>query len=350
MRSAVARVAPAKLDGMDSVTQFLLGAAIGGAMLGPQAGRKALLWGGVCGTLPDLDVLIPRSDPVAAFTYHRAATHAVFFLTLATPAIAALIERIHPELRRVRGRWWLTVWLCLATHPLLDCFTVYGTQILLPFSDDPVGWASIFIIDPLYTIPLAAGVMLAFRRAPTRPAQATRACLVALALSSAYLLATVGIKARVDALTRASLRARQISADRFLATPAFFNTLLWRVVVMTPEGYLEGYHSLCDSSGRIEFEAYPSDPSLLSPIAGNWAVERLQWFTKGLYRVRETPEGIALTDLRMGAEPYYVFSFRVGARNNGHVVAVPAQRAATPTVTSETLEGTWRRMWQGCAE
>lgn len=330
---------------MDSVTQFLLGAAAGGAMMGPRAGRKALLWGGVCGTLPDLDVAIPRSDPVAAFTYHRAATHAVFFLTLATPIIAVLIERVHPDLRQFRARWWLTVWLCLATHPLLDCFTVYGTQILLPFSEYPVGWSTIFIIDPLYTVPLAIGVILAMRRVSTRTNHAARVCVAALAISSAYLLATVAIKAHVDRVTRASLSAQQIEAERFLSTPAFFNTVLWRIVVMTPDGYLEGYYSLLDSSGRVEFNAYLSEPSLLAPIEDNWAVERLQWFTKGFYRVWETPEGIMMADLRMGSQPFYIFSFRVGERRNGQIVPILAQRVATSSVPPGTLAWAWRRTW-----
>jgi inner membrane protein len=332
---------------MDSVTQFLLGAAVGGAMLGPQAGRKALLWGGVCGTLPDLDIFIPHSDPVAAFTHHRGVTHAIFFLTLATPAIAWLIERIHPELRRFRVRLWLAVWLCLATHPLLDCFTVYGTQILLPFSDYPVAWSTIFIIDPFYTVPLAVGVILALRRSSTRAAHTARLCVAALAISSAYLLATVAIKAQVDAVTRATLSSEQIAADRFLTTPALFNTLLWRIVVMTPQGYLEGYYSLLDSSGRIEFDVYPSDPSLLTPIADSWAVERLRWFTRGFYRVREGPDGIVMADLRMGSEPSYVFSFRVGAHDNGHIVPVLAQREPTPSVPPGMLSWTWRRIWNG---
>ena len=49
------------------------------------------------------------------------------------------------------------MWLALVTHPLLDAMTVYGTQLALPFSDHPFGVGSIFIIDPLYTLPLLAG-------------------------------------------------------------------------------------------------------------------------------------------------------------------------------------------------
>ena len=66
---------------MDSVTQIVLGSAVGHAVLGRQAGRRAALWGAVCGTLPDLDVLVPLADPVAAFTYHRSASHSLIILT-----------------------------------------------------------------------------------------------------------------------------------------------------------------------------------------------------------------------------------------------------------------------------
>jgi inner membrane protein len=114
---------------------------------------------------------------------------------------------------------------------------------------------------------------------------------------------------------------------------------------MTEDGYLEGYYSLLDSSGPIEFSAHPNNPSLLTPIDGNWAVARLRWFTRGFYRVRETPDGITMADLRMGSEPSYIFSFRVGARSNGQIVAVPAQREPTPSVPPGTLTLAWRRMW-----
>ena len=49
----------------------------------------------------------------------------------------------------------------LITHPLLDATTVYGTQLWLPFTNHPVGVGSLFVIDPLYTLPLLVGVMLA---------------------------------------------------------------------------------------------------------------------------------------------------------------------------------------------
>ena len=65
---------------MDSLTQITLGAALGEAVLGRQVGRKAMLYGAVCGTLPDLDVLLKFGDPVMDFTFHRSFSHSIFVL------------------------------------------------------------------------------------------------------------------------------------------------------------------------------------------------------------------------------------------------------------------------------
>ncbi|MCB0468978.1 MAG: metal-dependent hydrolase, partial [Aequorivita sp.] len=42
---------------MDSVTQIVLGAAVGEAVLGKKIGNKAMALGAIAGTIPDLDVL-----------------------------------------------------------------------------------------------------------------------------------------------------------------------------------------------------------------------------------------------------------------------------------------------------
>ena len=146
---------------MDTVTQIALGAAVGEATLGRKVGWRAQLWGGLCGLLPDLDVLWPFADAVSAFTWHRGYTHSIAVIALATPLVAWAAVRIHPDTRPFLRGWLLLAFLALVTHPLLDCFTVYGTQVLLPFSDLPVAWSTVFIIDPAFTVPVALGVLAA---------------------------------------------------------------------------------------------------------------------------------------------------------------------------------------------
>ncbi len=65
---------------MDSLTQIALGAAVGEAVLGKKVGNKAVLWGAVAATIPDLDV-IPGSfmDAVAGLDFHRGLSHSILF-------------------------------------------------------------------------------------------------------------------------------------------------------------------------------------------------------------------------------------------------------------------------------
>ncbi|MEO0790197.1 MAG: metal-dependent hydrolase, partial [Bacteroidota bacterium] len=71
---------------MDSLTQIVLGAAVGEATLGRKLGNRAMLWGGIAGTLPDLDVFANMAtDPISALVYHRSFTHSMVFAALAAP-------------------------------------------------------------------------------------------------------------------------------------------------------------------------------------------------------------------------------------------------------------------------
>src|SRR5262245_46312858 len=143
---------------MDSLTHVVFGASLGVAVMGRRtAVWKAALWGAVCNTLPDLDVFINHGDAIRNVTFHRSESHALFYLTLASPVVAAIIATLNREWALFK-RWWLAAWLLLISHPLLDLMTVYGTQIALPFTDRPFGLGSIFIIDPLYTLPLLVGL------------------------------------------------------------------------------------------------------------------------------------------------------------------------------------------------
>lgn len=308
---------------MDSLTQAALGAAVGIGVMGRRtAVWKAALWGAVCGTLPDLDSFIDHGDPVSDMTRHRAESHAIFYLTLAAPLIAGLIARLHGEAEPFR-RWWLAVWLVLVTHPLLDLMTVYGTQLALPFTDQPYGVGSIFIIDPLYTLPLLVGAGAALA---ADSARGERWNLAGLALSSLYLAWSFAAQQHVTAVARQALREQGVTVERLLVTPTPFNTLLWRVVAITPEGYREGFRSLFDEAARIRFDNFARGEALFEQLRANRDAERLARFTQGFFKTAEAGGRIVVSDLRMGQEPYYTFSFVLAERRGGRVEAVPPQQ------------------------
>ena len=328
---------------MDTVTQIALGAAVGEAVMGRQVGRRALLWGGVCGLFPDLDILIPFGDAVKTFTYHRGASHSLFVLTLLTPLFVRLILRLAPDTTDHRRKWYVLVFLALTTHVLLDCFTVYGTQIFWPLSTPPAMWSTIFIIDPLYSLPLFGGVLAVLTM--TRSTRRGHVlCTFGLVLSTAYLIWSAGIKMHVDNRAAASLHRQDIAYRQLLTVPAPFNTVLWRILVMDDRGYYEGFYSLLDPAGDIRFEHHSSETPLLEGIANHWPVMRLKWFTGGFYAVRQLSGDIVMTDLRMGMEPGYVFRFKVGEIGNPH--SRPAKSRRLPSdLDPAQLKWVWQRIW-----
>ena len=328
---------------MDSVTQLVLGAAVGHATAGRQVGRRAVLWGAVCGTLPDLDVFVPLGDAVRDFTYHRSASHSLFVLALLTPAMVWLILKLHPQTEQHRRGWYALVYLVFATHVLLDSFTVYGTQIFWPFSETPMTWSTIFIIDPLYTLPLLVGVIGALVLTRERPL-GHRMNWIGLTLSSCYLAWTLAAKLHVEQVARESLARQGIQYDHLLTVPAPFNSLLWRVLVTREDGYHDGFYSLLDDDRDVSMTAFPSDPDLLEGIEASWPIERLKWFTKGFYAVSRVGDDVVITDLRMGLEESYVFRFKVGEIGNPHAKPVVPERL--PAVRDlGRLGGVWDRIW-----
>jgi len=304
---------------MDSLSQIALGAAVSVAVFR----RKQPLWqsavlGAVVGTLPDLDVLISRGDPISDMTYHRTESHALFYLTLISPLLAWLWLKIC----RKQGLFktsLLAVWLVLITHPLLDMLTIYGTQLGLPFTDYPFGTGSVFVIDPLYTLPLLIGtsLVLAGRR--------LRWNSLGLLLSTAYLGFGLVAQHQVTALAQSQLPASGTDA-KLLVTATPFNTVLWRLLLVEEGQYFEGYYSLLEKTTTIQWQAYPRDAALLQQWQQQSAVARLSWFSHGFVTLaKQSDQALLLTDLRMGMEPGYSFRFVLPLDATQQVSGLPEQ-------------------------
>lgn len=326
---------------MDSLTQLALGAAVGEAAAGRQVGRRAMLWGALCGTLPDLDVFVPLGGAVHDFTYHRGFSHSLFVLAALTPIVVWLVLKMHPDTRDHRARWLALVYLAFATHVLLDSFTVYGTQILWPVSSTPMTWSTIFIIDPLFTLPLVIGMIAALIAGRRSWGHAVNGA--GLVLVTAYLAWTLGAKVHVEQLARASLEDQGIPATDVLTTPAPFNSVLWRILAVDETRYHEGFYSFLDEDTSVEFLSRPRNLELIERLEHTWPVRRLQWFTKNFYTVELAGDDIAITDLRMGVEPDYVFSFKVGRLANPHPQPVSVERRP-PERNWSRLPWVWQRL------
>lgn len=283
---------------MDSITQAALGAAIGGAHLGPRLGRGALALGAAVATVPDLDVLfIPLLDPLTQLTAHRTYTHNVFFLLGAGLLLAALL---HAWRRDIGYRAWLAFCLlCLGTAVALDCFTAYGVRLLYPFSDVSVAIGSISVVDPLYTLPLLVAVGAALAR-PWWP-RARRWLGAALLVSSAYLALGLGLKIHAHGVFARQLAAEGVAYQRLFTKATFFNIVLWRGVAETADGYRVAFYSLFDDGAQVVFRDYPKGHELLGELREAPVLRQLSRATDGYYQVLRDERGLQVRDMRYGS-------------------------------------------------
>jgi inner membrane protein len=331
---------------MDSLSQIVLGGALAAAIAPAAHRRAALLAGAALGTLPDLDSIplaLLFDDPVLRMTWHRSVSHSLFVLPLAATLIWWLYKRRDGRVAASPVRWFFAMQLALITHPVLDAFTVYGTQLWWPMKVSPTMWSSVFIIDPLYTLWLLIACAIAWVARERIVAQ--RALLAGLILSTIYLGWSLAAKALVDRAADEALADIGLQDAPRLSIPMPFNTLLWRVVAMTPDGYVEGERSLVADRGPMRFRTHASDVDALRAVADYKAVARLRWFNHGFMKAQERDGRLILSDLRMGLEPDYLFNFAVAERNSPKWREIPPQQQQWPLNAAEQLRKMWDRIW-----
>ncbi|MBE0496632.1 MAG: metal-dependent hydrolase [Campylobacterales bacterium] len=328
---------------MDSLTQAALGASVAYACWHKPLGKKALLWGAVLGTLPDLDIVAyPLLDTVERLYWHRGESHSVWFIFLGALVGAFFLHRWRWREHISFERLFWGIVAVFGTHVLIDYFTIYGTQLLAPFSRYGFAHGNMFIIDPLYTLPLLFGIGFALVY------NSPKANFTGLWISSLYALFSLASHGYAHHVFTKDL-ARQglhVNASITMATP--FNTLLWRHLAQTPEGLLMGYYSLL-SPRPIVYERVKQHKELLAPFGDDASIRAVEWFSKGFLVVQKENDGIRLSDARFGeirssidAPPHtwgYLFSWTL--QKDGS----PMQRAPRAEQNlKEALHATYQRL------
>lgn len=332
---------------MDSLTHLFYGGVIAAAIAPRQHRRAALLAGMALNTLPDLDVLplLLSDDPVLRMTCHRAATHSWLVLPWVAWAIWGFFKGRGGRVAQSPQRWWWAIFICLMAHPLLDCFTVYGTQLLWPLPLRPIMWSSLFIVDPLFTLPWLLAFLLAMIAGTRR--WGGRALVAGIALGVGYLGWSLAAKFAVEReADRTLARMGLADAPRF-SVPMPFNTLLWQVTAMTPEGFVVGERSLVADHGLMRFVAYRTDVQALHEAGDLPVVRRLVWFNHGFMKAQVRDGVLVLSDLRMGLEPDYTFNFAVARHDDGQWRALsPPQQMRFVWQARRQLVSLWWRIWR----
>jgi inner membrane protein len=356
---------------MDSLTQIVLGAACGEAVAGRKLGNRAMLWGAIGGTIPDLDVMAEffcsRMDAMA---FHRGFMHSFLFAAIAPWILAQLTLWFYSQgVYRLRGykliamliwlifflgaaaginfipvvlngqiSWyvftptlllgaWFTwklwkdywrrdlsmvqapylTWVALFfvsifTHPVLDCFTNFGTQVFQPFSDYRVQWTTVSVVDPLFTVPFAIFIYLASR---FHRAERARLYLtwIGILWGCGYLGYTYWNKQQANTLFEKGLQAKNIQYQRYMTGPTIFNNVVWYGVAEGDTAYYFGQSGFNDCKpGFNKISALPKRHELLNHIPKDDKAYRfLRWFSNGYYDVQQyNGDTLQVNDLRFG--------------------------------------------------
>lgn len=272
---------------MDSLSQIVLGAATFALIKDKEIGKKALLYGAILGTIPDLDVVLsPFFDAIEQLAIHRAFSHSIFFSLLLSLLFAKWFSY---KYKTSYKSWFWASFLALFTHPLLDLCTTYGTRLFYPLSKSYYSLDNVFVIDPLYTIWLFLGcVILLIMKKENMKRQAV--IKWSLALSTGYLV--FGLIAHFYAEThfKNELERQHITYEKIKVVPTPFNTILWQGIIKTKEGLYYGDYSLFDSKTMTDFHFEKNDVVFLESKKVIKALEPFFNFTEG-YALARKEEG-----------------------------------------------------------
>lgn len=285
---------------MDSLTQIVLGAAVGEAVLGRKIGTRAMLWGAIAGTIPDLDVFTRLfTDSITAGVLHRGFSHSLLFCLIASPILAWIAHKIHKKRNADYRGWVILFFMCLVTHPLLDMHTDYGTQFLWPF-DLRIAYKNIFVVDPIYTIPflICCIVALCYKKERSARRKWNNAGLI---ISSTYMLLTLIFKGVGLSHFSDSLAEQNIDYVELDSRPTPFNSILWNAQIETDNGFRVGYYSLLNKTDSIQFsQEFPKNRQLIEPFLEEDKVQKLVLMSQGWYFNYMENDTVVFADMRFG--------------------------------------------------
>jgi len=377
---------------MDSITQIVLGAAVGEFVLGRKVGNKAMLWGAIAGTIPDLDVYQSLIfDTLRANELHRGFSHSILFSVIFAPILAWLVS--HKEkwtlallipiilgfplisisniavklgLMGVIGvilyftlknnytpsnasqkEWRNLMFWSLITHPLLDCHTTWGTQLFWPLPYK-LAWNNIFVVDPLYTVPFLLCVTAAMFYARESK---TRKWLnyTGIVLSTTYMLWSLGVKWYTYRIFEDNFEAKGIIYSRLTTVPTPANTFLWSATADGDSVLYTGLYSIFDKDKNVDFISVPTNHELLNQVTDTTLLNRLNFLSKDWYVVSLDSNSYPIySDARYGPmyiepnKPNYGFGYQLVERGGKW----RAERGDPPREKIKPmLQILWNRIW-----
>lgn len=316
---------------MDSLTQIVLGAAVGEAVLGRKVGNKAMLLGAIAGTIPDFDVFLKFIyDDITSTEMHRGFSHSIVFAVLLAPILGWIAHKIHSKYTEasLKNWTWLFFWATV-THPLLDAHTTWGTQFFWPFHYR-LAYQNIFVVDPFYTVPFLIFLVIALFHKRTNPRR-RKFNNIGLIVSTSYMIFTLLLKWITFNEFKTGLANQNIEYIDLDTKPAPLNTILWTALVETENGYRTADYSLFDSKAVTFSNEFSKNHHLIEPYKNQTVIKQLINISAGWYYIEKTNDALLFWDVRFGQigkdlnTAPFLMSYELNIDNKGLVTAIKTE-------------------------
>lgn len=339
---------------MDSLTHIALGACIGNAFFKKEFGKKAMLWGALSQSLPDIDFIagfwMGTAEELLA---HRGFTHSILFALIMAPTLALAAGRLH----RLYGIPFKTLSIFflveIGVHLFLDGFNNYGVGWLEPFSHQRFTFNTIYVADPLFSIAPAIAAIVLLKKSGSDPNR-RKWWKIGIILPALYLTYCCVNKFKIDSDTRKMLAKQEIPYTRYFTTPSPLNNWLWYVVAGNDSGYHVGFRSIFDRSDHIKFEYFPRNYQLLEPVLHEEDLHRLIRFSQDFYTVEQWSDTLVFNDLRFGQitgwdspRGHFVFHYYLHHPDTTNILSndLVVQRGRFTNWNWQTAKNLLKRMW-----
>jgi inner membrane protein len=273
---------------------------MGEAFAGRTVGRKAVLWGILAQSIPDIDFIVSSwMDTPSALLAHRGFTHSILFAVTITVLMALLSNRLHRPHNISFTRWFFFFAAAILSHIFLDTFNNYGVGLLEPFQHSRISFNTIYVADPFFSIaPGIALVMLFVLKQKNNKRKYW--WKFGLGLSGLYLCYCVINKYIIDRDVKKQFALENISYSRYFTTPAPLQNWLWFVVAGNDSGYYTGYRSIFDRTNKMHFQYFARNAALLNTVPDKKEVQQLISFSQQFYTVEKREDTLVFNDLRFG--------------------------------------------------
>jgi len=320
---------------------------MGEAFAGHTVGKKAVLWGILAQSIPDIDFIAATwLDTSSNLLAHRGFTHSILFAVLVSLFMAMLAERWHRPHNISFIRWLCFFGAAIGMHIFLDAFNNYGVGWFEPFSHYRISFNIIYVADPFFSIaPGIAFILLLILRQKNKKRKFW--WKFGLGISFLYLSYCCINKAIINQDVKKILAKQAIPYTRYFTTPAPLQSWLWFVVAGNDSGYYVGYRSVFDHR-QMPLQYFPRNSFLLDSMLTKKDVQQLIRFSQQFYTVDKKQDTLLFNDLRFGQvigwqDPKEAFAFHYylhPAIDNTLVV----QRGRFAKWNRESLAALWKRI------